>query len=49
MHACDHRIGLENEVMAGRYGENRGVIDEGERTRMGRERPEVPRDQAVLA
>ena len=49
MHACDHRIGLENEVMAGRYGENRGVIDEGERTRMGRERPEMPRDQAVFA
>jgi hypothetical protein len=47
MYALDHGIGGDDDVIAG-GGQDRGIIDQPERTGIGRQRLEIARDQRVF-
>ena len=49
MHAADDAVGLEHEIAPRRRRNGGGIVGEAERTGMGGDRPEIRRDQAVLA
>ena len=49
MHAADDAVGLEHEIAPRRRRNRGGIVGETERTGMGGDRPEIGRDQAVLA
>ncbi|MET3252865.1 hypothetical protein ABIA29_003109 [Bradyrhizobium japonicum] len=47
VHTLDHGIGGDDDVVAGR-GQDRGIVDQPERTGIGRQRLEIARDEGVF-
>ena len=49
MHAANDAVCLEHNVAAGRRLEDGGIVQEREGSGMRRQRPEIARDQVILA
>ena len=48
VHAGNDAVGREHQIASRRRRDRGRVVGEAERARMGRERPEIARDQAIF-